>query len=123
MGLEGSLQGLRVLDFSRVFAGPLCTMLLADLGAEVLKIERPGVGDDTRAWGPPFAGGESAYYLCLNRGKRSLVLDLSTGEGVGMARRLAAKADVLVENFRVGWMAEHGLGEDELRRANPRLIY
>jgi glutaryl-CoA transferase len=123
MGLEAALGGLRVLDFSRVFAGPMCTLLLADLGAEVLKIERPGTGDDTRAWGPPFAGGESAYYLCLNRGKRSLVLDLGTDEGVSMARRLAAKADVLVENFRVGWMAEHGLGEEDLRRENPRLIY
>jgi formyl-CoA transferase len=123
MGLEGSLRGLRVLDFSRVFAGPLCTLLLADLGAEVLKIERPGVGDDTRAWGPPFAGGESAYYLCLNRGKRSLVLDLTTDEGMETARRLAGKADVLVENFRAGWMAEHGLGYDDLRGANPRLVY
>jgi formyl-CoA transferase len=123
MGLEAALGGLRVLDFSRVFAGPFCTLLLADLGAEVLKIERPGVGDDTRAWGPPFAGGESAYYLCLNRGKRSLALDLTTDDGMAMARRLAAKADVLVENFRVGWMAEHGLGYDDLGRENPRLIY
>jgi formyl-CoA transferase len=111
-----------VLDFSRVFAGPLCTMLLADLGAEVLKIERPGTGDDTRAWGPPFAGGESAYYLCLNRNKRSLALDLGTPEGRNQARQLAARADVLVENFRVGWMAEHGLGPEELRREDPRLI-
>lgn len=123
MSLETSLCGVRVLDFTRVFAGPLCTMLLADLGAEVLKIERPGTGDDTRAWGPPFTGGESAYYLCLNRGKRSLALDLSTREGVALARRLAGKADVLVENFRAGWMEQRGLGEATLRRENPRLIY
>jgi formyl-CoA transferase len=123
MGLETSLRGLRVLDFSRVFAGPFCTMLLADLGAEVLKIERPGTGDDTRAWGPPFAGGESAYYLCLNRGKRSLALDLTSGDGADLARRLAVCADVLVENFRVGWMAERGLGYEHLRFENPRLVY
>jgi formyl-CoA transferase len=122
-GLHTSLEGLRVLDFSRVFAGPMCSMLLADLGAEVLKIERPGSGDDTRAWGPPFAGEESAYYLCLNRGKRSLVLDLATDQGLETARCLARKADVLVENFRVGWMAEHGLGYQELGRQNPRLVY
>src|SRR3954463_5060513 len=113
--LPRALAGLRVLDFSRVFAGPLCTQNLADLGAEVLKIERPGTGDDTRAWGPPFAGGESAYYLCLNRGKRSLVLDLTTAEGCRTASRLAAKADVLVENFRAGWMEERGLGPEALR--------
>lgn len=121
--LAGSLAGLRVLDFTRVFAGPFCTMLLADLGAEVLKIERPEVGDDTRAWGPPFAWGESAYYLCLNRGKRSLALDLGTPDGVEEARRLAARADVLVENFSAGWMAERGLGPKQLRAENPRLIY
>jgi formyl-CoA transferase len=123
MGLETSLRGLRVLDFSRVLAGPFCTMLLADLGAEVLKLERPGTGDDTRAWGPPFAGDESAYYLCVNRGKHSLVLDLTLEEGVDRARRLAEKADVVVENFRVGWMRERGLGYEELRALNPRLVY
>jgi crotonobetainyl-CoA:carnitine CoA-transferase CaiB-like acyl-CoA transferase len=121
--LNASLRGLRVLDFSRVFAGPACTQLLADLGAEVLKIERPDGGDDTRAWGPPFAGGESAYYLCLNRGKHSLVLDLGTDEGAESARRLAAKADVLVENFRVGWMAERRLDYPALSAANPGLVY
>jgi formyl-CoA transferase len=123
MSLEASMRGLRVLDFSRVFAGPLCTMLLADLGAEVLKIERPEGGDDTRAWGPPFAGGESAYYLCLNRGKRSLVLDLMSEEGIAVARRLAARADVLVENFRVGWMEGRGLGSEALSAENPALVY
>lgn len=123
MPLHQSLAGLRVLDFSRVFAGPLCTQNLADLGAEVLKIERPGSGDDTRAWGPPFAGGESAYYLCLNRGKHSLALDLGTEDGLDLAQRLAARADVLVENFRAGWMHFRGLGYADLREKNPGLVY
>ncbi len=122
-GLSEALRGVKVLDFSRVFAGPLCTMLLADLGAEVLKIERPGSGDDTRAWGPPFAGGESAYYLCLNRGKRSLVLDLNAPDGIARARRLAECADVIVENFRVGWMARHSLDYASLKDANRKLVY
>lgn len=123
MGLESALTGLRVLDFSRVFAGPFCTMLLADLGAEVLKVERPDGGDDTRAWGPPFLGDQSAYYLCLNRGKRSLVLDLGSPQDLERARRLAARADVLVENFRAGWMAERGLDYPALRDGNPGLVY
>lgn len=123
MSLVGSLEGLRVLDFSRVFSGPCCTQMLADLGAEVLKIERPGSGDDTRAWGPPFAGGESAYYLCLNRGKHSLLLDLTAEGDRARARQLAARADVVVENFRTGWMAEHGLGYEQLRAENPRLVF
>lgn len=121
--LTGSLTGLRVLDFSRVLAGPFCTQLLADLGAEVLKIERPETGDDTRAWGPPFVAGESAYYRCANRGKASLVLDLGSEAGRARARELAARADVLIENFRVGWMAERGLGYEALRVENPGLVY
>lgn len=121
--LAGALKGLRVLDFSRVLAGPFCTQLLADLGAEVLKIERPDGGDDTRAWGPPFTGGESAYYLCANRGKHSLVLDLSTEADRDRARQLAARADVVIENFRVGWMAEQGLDYLTLRAQNPGLVY
>jgi formyl-CoA transferase len=121
--LTSSLSDIRVLDFSRVLAGPACTQLLADLGAEVLKIERPGSGDDTRAWGPPFADGESAYYLCVNRGKRSLILDLTTEVDLERARALAARADVVIENFRVGWMAEHGLGYEDLRVENPGLVY
>jgi len=121
--LSTSLNGIRILDFSRVLAGPACTQLLSDLGAEVLKIERPDTGDDTRAWGPPFAGGESAYYLCVNRGKHSLALDLTTDVGLRQARELAARADVIVENFRVGWMSEHGLGYEELRAEHPGLIY
>lgn len=121
--LQGALAGLRVLDFSRVFAGPYCSMLLADLGAEVLKIERPGLGDDTRAWGPPFHEGESAYYLCLNRNKHSLCLNLDEGNDRERAHRLALRADVLLENFRVGWMAGRGLDAATLRAANPGLIY
>ncbi len=123
VGLSGALSGLRVLDLSRVFAGPLCTMLLADLGAEVLKIERPGLGDDTRSWGPPFVGGESAYYLCLNRNKRSLTLDLHDRADRARLVRLAGCADILVENFRAGWMGSIGLDYPSLLPANPRIIY
>lgn len=121
--LPGPLQGIRVLDLTRVLAGPYCTMFLGDLGAEVVKIEQPGVGDDTRSWGPPFVGGESAYFLCINRNKRSLSLDLKSDRGTELLRRLAESADVLVENFRPGTMDRFGLGEKDLRKANPRLIY
>ena len=120
--LPGPLQGIRVLDLTRVLAGPYCTMFLGDLGAEVVKIEQPGVGDDTRSWGPPFVGGESAYFLCINRNKRSLSLDLKSDRGSELLRRLAESADVLVENFRPGTMDRFGLGEKDLRKANPRLI-
>jgi crotonobetainyl-CoA:carnitine CoA-transferase CaiB-like acyl-CoA transferase len=116
------LTGVCVLDLSRVLAGPYCTMILADLGAEVVKIERPGAGDDTRQWGPPWAGGESAYYLSVNRNKRSVTLNLKEGRGRETLRQLAAQADVLVENFRVGTLADWGLGYEMLRDINPRLI-
>lgn len=121
--LAGALRSLRVLDLSRVLAGPLCSMLLADYGADVLKIERPGVGDDTRAWGPPFSGSESAYFLCLNRGKRSLELDLNSSADRDRLRRLALRADVLIENFSVGWLAERGLGYADLSADHPGLVY
>jgi formyl-CoA transferase len=121
--LSGPLDGVRVLDLTRVLAGPYCTMFLGDLGAEVVKVEQPGVGDDTRGWGPPFAGGESAYFLCVNRNKKSVMLDLKSSEGIEILRRLAARADVLIENFRPETMERLGLGEKELRAANPRLIY
>jgi crotonobetainyl-CoA:carnitine CoA-transferase CaiB-like acyl-CoA transferase len=124
---SGPLAGLRVLDLSRVLAGPLCTMILGDMGADVLKVERPGAGDDTRHWGPPWAEGpggrESAYFLCVNRNKRSAALDLKTEDGRAAVRRLAADADVLVENFAPGTMEAWGLGYDALAEANPGLVY
>src|SRR5918999_4288808 len=119
----GALHGIRVLDLSRVLAGPYCTMFLGDLGAEVVKVEQPGAGDDTRGWGPPFAGGESAYYLSINRNKRSLTLDLKSKRAVEVLRELAKVADVIIENFRPGTMERLGLGEQKLRELNPRLIY
>jgi crotonobetainyl-CoA:carnitine CoA-transferase CaiB-like acyl-CoA transferase len=120
--VEAPLDGRRILDLSRVLAGPLATQTLADLGADVVKIERPGTGDDTRHWGPPFAADDAAYFLALNRNKRSVALDLRTPEGVDAARRLAAGSDVLVENFRPGLMEELGLGLESLRDASPKLI-
>jgi crotonobetainyl-CoA:carnitine CoA-transferase CaiB-like acyl-CoA transferase len=119
-----ALPGLRILDFSRVLAGPFATMLLADLGAEVTKVERPGTGDDTRAWGPPYdSRGQSTYFDAINRNKQSLVIDLGTPEGVAQARSLAATADVLVENFRPGLLEGLGLGYAGLSEDNPGLIY
>ncbi len=116
------LAGMRVIDLSRVLAGPLATQTLGDLGADVVKVERPSEGDDTRHWGPPFTGEDAAYFMSLNRNKRSVVLDLKTGDGVAAVRRLAAEADVVIENFRPGLMRELGLGVDDLRAANPRLV-
>jgi crotonobetainyl-CoA:carnitine CoA-transferase CaiB-like acyl-CoA transferase len=120
--LGAPLAGVRIVDLSRILAGPLCTMLLADLGADVIKIERPGEGDDTRHWGPPFAGEDAAYFLSLNRNKRSATADLGTPEGVSIVRRLIEDADVIIENFRPGLMARFGLGLDEMRDASPRLV-
>ena len=102
------LAGLRVIDLSRVLAGPLATMTLGDLGADVVKVERPGEGDDTRHWGPPFAGDDAAYFLSLNRNKRSVVIDLRSADGVAAVERLSAGADVLIENFRPGLRASSG---------------
>ena len=128
--MTASLDGIKVLDLSRVLAGPWAGMILADLGAEVIKIERPGVGDDTRHWGPPYLKdrqgnetAEAAYYFSTNRGKRSLAVDLATEEGAEVIRRLAAGADVLIENFRVGGLDKYGLDYASLKAANPRLIY
>ena len=117
------LGGLLIADFSRVLAGPLATMFLADLGATVIKVERPDVGDDTRAWGPPYVGSMSTYYASVNRNKRSLVLDLQDPGDRQLAHRLAARADVMVENFRPGKLAEHGLGAETLLELNPGLVY
>ena len=118
----GPLDGLIVADFSRVLAGPLATMTLADLGADVVKIERPETGDDTRHWGPPYVEEGATYYLGLNRGKRSVALDLADPEGVALARELVARADVLVESFRPGTMTKLGLDPADLRAAHPRLV-
>lgn len=120
----GSLSGIRVLDLSRVLAGPWCTQMLGDLGADIIKVERPGSGDDTRHWGPPFdpETGDAAYFQCANRNKRSLALDFAQPEGAALLRRLAAGCDVLVENFKPGTLERHGLGPQQLREANPRLI-
>ena len=121
------LDGIKVLDLSRVLAGPWCTQLLADLGAEVIKIERPGSGDDTRHWGPPWHGeGDkrvAAYFLSCNRGKKSAAIDFARPEGAELVRKLAAQADVLVENFKVGGLAKFGLDAATLRAVNPRLVY
>ncbi|MFR9727770.1 CaiB/BaiF CoA transferase family protein [Saccharopolyspora sp. MS10] len=119
----GPLDGLLVADFSRVLAAPYLTMLLGDLGAEIVKVERPGTGDDTRSWGPPHHRGEATYGLSVNRNKKSVVLDLRDADGLASARELAARADVLVENFRPGTMARLGLDEPSLRPDNPGLVY
>ncbi|NWF65594.1 MAG: CoA transferase [Chloroflexi bacterium] len=116
------LQNIRVLDLSRALAGPYCTMVLGDLGAEVIKVEPPE-GDETRGWGPPFAGGESAYYLCVNRNKRGMVVNLKTDEGAIILRELAMQSDVLVENFRPGTLKKFGLDFETLHNLNPGLIY
>ena len=122
----GPLTGLKVLDLSRVLAGPWCTQILGDLGAEIFKIEQPGQGDDTRRWGPPFlpdGSRDSAYYLCANRNKHSLAINLADPRGAELIRKLAADCDILVENFRVGGLKKYGLDYESLRAANPKLIY
>jgi formyl-CoA transferase len=125
-GVTKPLAGLRALDLSRVLAGPWCTQLLADLGADVIKIERPGVGDDTRHWGPPWLERDghkvAAYFLSANRGKRSVAIDMGKPEGAGLIRRIAETCDIVVENFKVGGLARFGLDAASLRAANPRLI-
>ena len=117
------LDGLTILDFTRVLAGPYCTMQLADLGARVIKIEQPGRGDDTRAWGPPFVGGESAYFLSINRNKESVALDLKHSRARGILDTLVSRADVIVENFRPGTMERLGLGYDTLAARHSRIVY
>jgi len=128
--MSGPLAGIRVLDLSRILAGPVCTQLLGDYGADVIKIEKPGAGDDTRSWGPPFikdADGndteESTFYLCANRNKRSVAIDITTRDGQQLIRRLLSKCDVLIENFRVGALGRYGLGYDDLRDEFPTLVY
>lgn len=117
------LRGVRVLDLSRVLAGPYCAMMLADLGADVIKVERPDGGDITRAWGPPWAGGEATYYMAANRGKRSIAIDLRDPDGLAIARRLAGTCQVVIENFIPGGAERMGLGFEALRAGNPGLVY
>ena len=124
------LDGVRIFDLTRILAGPTATQLLGDLGADVIKIERPGQGDDTRKWGPPYVKGpdgedttESAYYLCANRSKRSITIDLASADGIALAKRLLAECDVLVENFKVGSLAKLGLGYEQLKEEFPGLVY
>lgn len=126
----GPLSGLRILDLSRILAGPTCTQLLGDYGADVIKVERPGSGDDTRGWGPPYVTGadgeptgESAYYLSSNRNKRSVALDVATPEGAEIVRRMARDCDVVIENFKPGGLRKYGLDHETLRAENPRLVY
>ena len=128
--MNGALNGLRVLDLTRVLAGPWATQILADLGAEVIKIERPGTGDDTRGWGPPFLRrpdgsetSEAAYFLAANRGKKSVTVNLSTTSGAQIIRELANHSDIIIENFKVGDMRRYGLDYESLKAQNPRLIY
>ena len=126
----GALAGIRVLDLSRVLAGPWCTQMLADLGADVVKVERPGLGDDTRQWGPPFlkdAQGndthQASYFTACNRNKRSVTIDMATAEGQALIKQMALQADIVVENFKVGGLKQYGLDHESLRALNPRLIY
>ncbi|MFZ5618120.1 MAG: CaiB/BaiF CoA transferase family protein [Pseudomonadota bacterium] len=126
---KAALQGVRVLDLSRVLAGPWASQLLGDLGAEIIKIEKPGAGDDTRGWGPPFlkdASGETtdaAYFLSANRSKKSVAIDIADPEGAGLVRRIAASSDIFLENFKVGGLKKYGLDFESLARVNPRLVY
>ena len=127
--MSGPLKGIRVLDLTRVLAGPWATQMLADFGAEVIKVEKPGEGDDTRGWGPPFiknadgTTGDAAYFQSANRGKQSVCIDMATAEGAELVKALAAKSDILVENFKVGGLKKYGLDYESLKSANPRLIY
>jgi crotonobetainyl-CoA:carnitine CoA-transferase CaiB-like acyl-CoA transferase len=117
------LEGVVIADFTRILAGPLCTMVLADLGAEVIKIERPGTGDDTRTWGPPFVGDDAAYFLSINRNKKSIELDLADPDDFETVLQIVERSDVLVENFRSGVMTKFGLGYEDLKEDHPELVY
>ncbi len=123
--MTGALEGIRVLDLSRVLAGPWSAQVLGDLGADVIKVEQPGAGDDTRAWGPPFLPGsqDSAYFSCANRNKRSIAIDIASTDGAELVRKLAARSDVVIENFRVGGLAKYELDYDDLRTVKPDLVW
>src|SRR5438045_1408683 len=121
--MAGPLTGIRVVDLTRALAGPYCTLMLGDMGADVIKIELPGTGDETRQWGPPFVAGESSYFMSVNRNKRSVVLDLKSSFGVQALQRLVRTADVLVGNFRPGTMQRFGLSFEKASELNPSLIF
>lgn len=121
--MSGALAGIRILDLSRVLAGPFCTMILGDLGAEVIKVEAPGGSDETRKWGPPFEKGISAYYLCANRNKKSITVNLKSEEGIRIIKELVKDCDVIINNFKTGTMERFGIGYETLANINPRIIY
>ena len=121
--MTGPLEGIRVLDASRILTGPFCSMMLGDLGAEIIKIERPKTGDDTRQWGPPFVDSESAYFLCINRNKKSVTLNLDSNEGREIFYALASKCDVVLENFRPGVAQKLRIDYPTILEINPRIIY
>ena len=116
------LEGIRVLDLSRIIAGPFCSQILGDMGADVIKVEQPGRGDETRTWGPPFANGEAVYFFCVNRNKRSITINLKDPRGLGILRELVNRSDILLENFKPGTLTKLGLDYEVLRQENPRLI-
>lgn len=118
----GALDGLRVIDLTRVLAGPFCTMMLGDMGADVIKVEQPGRGDDTRGWGPPFAGDEAAYFLGVNRNKRGMTVDLKDPRGLEIVKRLIGTGDVLIDNFKLGTLEKWGLDDAWFERNAPRLV-
>ncbi len=119
----GALQHIKVLDLSRVLAGPYCTMILGDLGADIIKVEAPGGSDDTRKWGPPFKNGVSAYYLSANRNKRSITVDLKSEKGVNTIKELVKTSDVVIHNFKTGTMKRFGLDYDVLQKINPQIVF
>src|SRR5690349_17695128 len=119
----GALAGVRVLDLTRVVAGPFCTMILGDMGAEILKVEQPGRGDESRTWGPPFLGSESAYFLSVNRNKRGMTLNLKKPRGQEILRTLIRKSDVVIENFKLGTLEGWGCGRDFMEREAPRVVH
>lgn len=121
--MTGALSGIKVVDLSRVLAGPYCSMILGDLGAEVIKVESPHQGDETRKWGPPFQNGVSAYYLCANRNKKSVTIDLKSPDGIEQIKKLIKNADVIINNFKTGTMEKFGLSYEQLSKINPKIIY
>lgn len=121
--MTGALSGIKVVDLSRVLAGPYCSMILGDLGAEVIKVESPHQGDETRKWGPPFQNGVSAYYLCANRNKKSVTIDLKSPDGIELIKKLIKNADVIINNFKTGTMEKFGLSYEQLSKINPKIIY